>query len=368
MPILSGIYSAGDSLKRRIGGLLDDPKGTLEQFVGQLRDDMTRNSDLMNQAGWGKIDRVHYTPEQQAAARKQLADIGTNMAMSAATVWHGSPHKFDKFDSKKIGTGEGAQAYGHGLYLAESPDVARSYTASNNHISKQEWVSLDGVPYRATQTRSDDTAHNVAADALSRFDYDKKAALGWLENYGIDLEAKKIIKGLKKFGPTNDPATSMYKVDLPDEHIAKMLDWDKPLSQQHPDVRSVLRKNGISGKQWQVQAVGDGPQGYLNDRYLFDSAFDARNEINSLRSQGYSAKTFTPDASDVVTVPDLVKGQYQENYADRFKNMGIPGIRYLDGGSRGTGSGTSNFVVFPGNEDMLTILERNGKPLGLLGD
>jgi hypothetical protein len=46
---------------------------------------------------------------------------------TGAIVWHGSPHKFDKFDSSKIGTGEGAQAYGHGLYLAESPDVAGSY-------------------------------------------------------------------------------------------------------------------------------------------------------------------------------------------------------------------------------------------------
>ena len=39
-------------------------------------------------------------------------------------AYHGSPHDFDRFDMSKIGTGEGAQAYGHGLYLAESPAVA----------------------------------------------------------------------------------------------------------------------------------------------------------------------------------------------------------------------------------------------------
>ena len=38
-------------------------------------------------------------------------------------------------------------------------------------------------------------------------------------------------------------------------------------------------------------------------------------------------------------------------------------IRYLDGGSRGAGTGTSNYVVFPGNENLLKILERNGQPL-----
>ncbi|MCA2910128.1 MAG: hypothetical protein IM328_12370 [Microcystis sp. M034S1] len=45
---------------------------------------------------------------------------------------------------------------------------------------------------------------------------------------------------------------------------------------------------------------------------------------------------------------------------------GIPGIRYLDAGSRATG-GTSNFVVFPGEERLLRILERNNQPMGLMG-
>jgi hypothetical protein len=42
--------------------------------------------------------------------------------------------------------------------------------------------------------------------------------------------------------------------------------------------------------------------------------------------------------------------------ADLFRQAGIPGIRYLDGGSRGTGQGTSNFVVFPGEEKALKML------------
>lgn len=49
--------------------------------------------------------------------------------------------------------------------------------------------------------------------------------------------------------------------------------------------------------------------------------------------------------------------------ADWLRKAGIPGIRYLDGGSRSAGQGSSNFVVFPGNEGLLSILERNGKPI-----
>src|SRR5574343_541990 len=49
---------------------------------------------------------------------------------NAIRVYHGSPHKFEKADSSKIGTGEGAQAYGHGLYWAENPGVANQYATS----------------------------------------------------------------------------------------------------------------------------------------------------------------------------------------------------------------------------------------------
>ena len=50
---------------------------------------------------------------------------GLGMAGGAIKAYHGSPYDFDKFDLSKIGTGEGAQAYGHGLYFAEEPAVAQ---------------------------------------------------------------------------------------------------------------------------------------------------------------------------------------------------------------------------------------------------
>ena len=43
---------------------------------------------------------------------------------SGIHVYHSSPHDFDKFDLAKIGTGEGAQMYGHGIYAAENPAVS----------------------------------------------------------------------------------------------------------------------------------------------------------------------------------------------------------------------------------------------------
>jgi hypothetical protein len=48
--------------------------------------------------------------------------IGDDLLLS-----HGSPHDFDKFQLEKIGTGEGAQAFGYGLYFTDGSKIAESY-------------------------------------------------------------------------------------------------------------------------------------------------------------------------------------------------------------------------------------------------
>lgn len=44
-----------------------------------------------------------------------------------AIAWHGSPYQFSKFEGDRIGSGEGAQAFGDGHYFAENPTVAELY-------------------------------------------------------------------------------------------------------------------------------------------------------------------------------------------------------------------------------------------------
>ena len=61
-----------------------------------------------------------------------------NKNQQGITAYHGSPHEFDQFDTSKIGTGEGAQSYGHGLYFAESEPVAKKYRDKlSNYISDE---------------------------------------------------------------------------------------------------------------------------------------------------------------------------------------------------------------------------------------
>lgn len=43
------------------------------------------------------------------------------------SAYHGTPHKFDEFSLEHIGSGEGVQAHGWGLYFAENKEVSESY-------------------------------------------------------------------------------------------------------------------------------------------------------------------------------------------------------------------------------------------------
>ena len=99
----------------------------INAFTGKLRNAVSALFD----AGKARV----VTAEQAAMV------IGKDALFM--TAWHGSPHDHDKFDSSKIGTGEGAQAYGHGLYFASNREVAEWY---RNNLNSQ-WV-IDGEPLR----------------------------------------------------------------------------------------------------------------------------------------------------------------------------------------------------------------------------
>ena len=312
--------------------------------------------------GKGAIDAGVYAAQKAAPAIERVvprimkrgglpAEILRGMSqqtVSPLTVWHGSPHKFDKFDSSKIGTGEGAQAYGHGLYLAESPDVAKSYQTAlaaergfsfggKSGLTRAEIEDMVNAKYGAGYLDGVIRPSGVAGSFIDDMVTGLNRAEGaYPRQYKPGSQRAKLYDELRGQITHADPG-SLYKVDLPDEHIAKMLDWDKPLSQQHPDVQKAL-----SGIETNFPEIPD-----FNLRKWMDADPLASTWHNVIQR-------------DLGVDPAVI--------TSTLKERGVPGIRYLDGGSRGTGAGTSNFVVFPGNEKILKILERNGKPVGLLGN
>lgn len=355
MGLLTDLLSAIDARKRVLASNLRDPVGAMGLLGGSLADERRRSKRETEEAarrakgGGGLLgmsvmggDRVTDMPEWEAAG---LAPMGL---LGAIKAYHGSPHKFDKFDMSKIGTGEGAQAYGHGLYFAESPEVAKTYASPLRE--SMSWT-IDGERVHGMTTRSDATYKNLAANALDRFGGDKKKALKWLDE---DLGGGQASEYLRKAKSIKPAETHLYETSLrwPDAREATdplgpqhFLDWDKPLTAQPEPVRNALEK------------IGERPP--LQE--LIDEAKAQMMEAlqrNDSKAFGAAQRDWT-----LLAYPRTGKQMYQGFPSDSrasqvLRDAGIPGIRYLDGGSRAAGQGTANYVLF--DDALIEILKRNG--------
>lgn len=77
--------------------------------------------------------------EEDALSTISIRDMLTGVKdadgnVYAQSAWHGSPHDFVEFLLSAIGTGEGAQAHGWGLYLAEKREAASGYGGKLYHV------------------------------------------------------------------------------------------------------------------------------------------------------------------------------------------------------------------------------------------
>jgi hypothetical protein len=243
------------------------------------------------------------------------------------TLYHGTPHTFapvpenpvGKFDLAKIGTGEGAQAYGHGIYVAESPRVAGQYrdAFAINHDAKviTEAGETLNVPTWVQRRMESGDVDSVIQDFSSRLkeanDVKANSMQPWLVDDQIDSMSR-ILKAANEFKAgkaTTQPSAHLYHVDIPDEHIDKMLDWDKPLS----DPKLVD----------EIAAMHKAARPMDNV---------TREDIRRTGFTAYSALT------------DALGSQVQAS--EWLLARGYPGIKYLDAGSRGAGQGSRNFVLF----------------------
>jgi hypothetical protein len=322
MPTLADVYSAIDTAKRRGSDFLQNPVTSLQQMLGSANDrarEFNQQADLAA-SEFQKTGKI--SGPQQMELAQQLA---SGYSPAGMTVWHGSPYKFKAFDPAKIGTGEGAQAYGHGIYVAENPNVAKGYAQNVKDLNSiQEY---NAKLKRLSKVMDEDS---VYPGAYRNF----KSAKGQeaANEYDNVLEQK-----LQK---AQDPG-NLYQIDLPDQHINKMLDWDTPLHQQPKNVQDALGKLGYVANKSKVNEYDDALLSALQG----GSTTLPKQPLNPTGEAIY--KKLGP--------PQLA--------SQKLAELGIPGIKYLDQGSRDAQAGTRNFVLFPGNEGLLGIQNINGGPL-----
>ena len=233
-----------------------------------------------------------------------------------AAAYHGSPHEFDRFDLSKIGTGEGAQAYGHGLYFASRREVAKHYRDTLTSIS------IDGRPLTPR-------TYGITAIAIKHrddFAAMREALRGYIEEsgannpYASNGDAQAIIDAIDR-GSLSIPQSAGrgYTVELAPTEDEYLL-WDATLEDQSETVNKALAKTD-----W------------------FEYAED---QLNS--------------GSDNPTGADLVhwleRDMDPQEASQTLHDAGIRGTKFLDGASRSKGKGDYNYVLF--SDQDVEIVDR----------
>jgi len=274
-------------------------------------------------------------------------------------AFHGSGADFDEFRLEMIGTGEGAQAYGYGLYFTDSEDIAKFYRdtvqynqrmrASTLNIKYQgepfkdlgDTAAAEAAPpsYRAIKSIADEMAAYLPANPkmakpeaakdriLSRIDADIEryskagqadADVGTIELRGggtleelllADLQQQK--QALLAINSDDiQPATGkMYKVGLapkPDE----LLDYDLPLSQQPKMLEKI--KAGIAS------TIDENVAQFLKEINI-DPAVSTGGDLEK--------------ALDGLALGPNAHGTKE------LASFGIPGIKFFSGNTRNTAGG-----------------------------
>lgn len=256
--------------------------------------------------------------------------FGNQPLTQGIRAFHGSPYDFEKFSLDKIGTGEGAQAYGHGLYFAENPGTAKAYRSqlAGAYMSTNDGLTRGGDVWQQINdaAKSVGGLHPDQSGEIARRimnDLEKGGTNRVLKGYdSLEDAASDYVGGDPRFTPGATAALKkavelgvggrnkgrMYEVNIAadPEHF---LDWDKPLSEQSPRVQQVLMNIPEVAKQQQFQTNFLGPDKGLTGK----SAYAAAAKWNR-------GADLSPQDPAALTA--------------QLRQAGIPGIKYLDQGSR----------------------------------
>lgn len=253
-------------------------------------------------------------------------------AIRGIRAFHGSPHDFDRFDISKIGTGEGAQAYGHGLYFAENPAVAQQYRDDLAPLDRI--LTAGGREFREDRVAAPQfrrSPEDFAAHALFKTNGDIDAAIHRLGGLPMDLEAKDWLKANRgSVVPPGNPTGHLYEVNI-NADPNSLLDWDAPLVEQ-PGILSAMGRSRSTPVRDTI-ARADKPGQYSGELPMGGDLMRAIGMHYGGRSSPSHPKT-----------------------SELLKRQGIPGLRYLDGGSRAATEGTRNYVIF--DDSLIDILNK----------
>lgn len=329
-----GLSAKGVQEIKNIQSELSDTKTKLKRAtrkIDKLREQIKTGVSQSRKSSGNRVRRV--TQVQKAINEKLNANyqdllaqlkLDIDQEIMKMVAWHGSPHVHDKFRMDKVGTGEGQQVYGYGLYFADREEVADWYRET--YAPQNKWRQKDrvtGITLNGNTILDTYLAHDIKV----MFGLTMKEAE---QVYNLNLKGKAdtvtVPPSLTKLGVKAQPTGAVptwkgakYRVDLKPSEDEYLL-WDKPLSEQSEKVRKAIAhlvndtESMASLKNYNSNDFGE---------TLYTGL--VRNEPTTLRI--YNTGFAYPDSTFASQSFDKVVSEY-------LKSLGIRGIKYLDGTSR----------------------------------
>lgn len=253
--------------------------------------------------------RMNMSPEQRRQTLlSQTEDIAReDQVMFQVDAYHGSPYSFDKFTTQKMGTGEGAQAFGWGLYFTDLKSIAENYADA---VGKLDSYLANAV---------DESQISEEAKILAKGHYfesrDRNEAVKLLQyNKGLSDNKEdfdQAITFLKRFNPSrNLYKVSLHKGKTPSEYT--WLIWDKKLS---PEVKEKIKK-GIKNRNFQAREAE-----LLS---LYDQNFNQiKDKISDKRALNFVIEKFDESPSYEKVAKELTEDEINtlKTLSDTYKEL-----------------------------------------------
>jgi DNA adenine methylase len=259
-------------------------------------------------------------------------------------AWHGSANKFDKFDLSYVGSGEGSQVYGHGVYLTDVKDTGRWYAATI-----------------AIQKNKGDKSNTLRV----LIGYLKDATFKWqirdeINDRNFEEKKQKVINNLKekKQGPTSRPKTR--------EQAQQLIDMILPIktAAEFKQLCTNIVHRAAKDYSRLVYTVEAPDTGYIDwtstDRAFLKDIFDkVSQKFDTSHVDFNSVENFGDMFEKLrgwISKKQLAAGEAipQKALSEFLHSLGFTGIRVPTGYKRGGDGRGTNIVVFDANQVKIT--------------
>lgn len=227
------------------------------------------------------------------------------------SAWHGSPHDFDTFDLGAIGTGEGNQVHGWGLYFAKDKKVSDLYRRELSLIHDVDKGTLFKVDVPDTKTMIDEQQSlnilsketkqslNAAINALP--EQEKEVFINEYTNSPLFNHYAK--KGIDELGSKFNQLDTEYNL-LKDKYLDKYIEGELNTITQRT-INRLAEKYNID-----LKALKENP----------DSIKDVKNQLdtmwfNAFTEYGMASKKYR----------EIYWGKYKEDFSTLLNDSGING-------------------------------------------